>query len=418
MTRRRKARRRKKRDEGRRWEFEALFLGLLVALSAIAFFLTDFKEVRYGWQGSYLWVVAYILSFFIFLLYLLQFALPLPWFESVKEGLILILEPTFFYTLKLARKGLRRSFGKAAEQTVLEELPSSFELYRAGVLPSYQVLAITRGPKFERAVGPGYVRLARGETVAQVIDLRKQVRNLPVKAMTRDGIPIETTVKVSFQVKLKEPSAATILPYPYDPGAIFGVNYISNYRSENGILSWGDRIVRAASGILIDELAKYKLDELYRPGQTSIIPPRQRIAGRMKQKLRTEFESRGVIILGAGPGPLEVPDEVVEQLKSNWQTEWQRRINKIEAATENAAMQRLKLAQARAEIEVITTITESIQSMLSSGDGKLTDIVTIRMLEAMREAAEDEQVKAMVPSQALDTMRQLQEWLGDWDTRV
>jgi hypothetical protein len=78
-------------------------------------------------------------------------------------------------------------------------------------------------------------------------------------------------------------------------------------------------------------------------------------------------------------------------------------------------MRRLKLAQARAEIEIIVTITESIQVMMSSGDGQLTDIVTIRMLEAMREAAEDEQVKAMVPSQALDTMRQLQRWLRDWD---
>ena len=45
----------------------------------------------------------------------------------------------------------------------------------------------------------------------------------------------------------------------------------------------------------------------------------------------------------------------------------------------------------------------------------LTDIVTIRMLETMREAAEDEQVKAMVPSQALDTLKQLQEWLRNWE---
>ena len=78
-------------------------------------------------------------------------------------------------------------------------------------------------------------------------------------------------------------------------------------------------------------------------------------------------------------------------------------------------MQRIKLAQARAEIEIIATITESIQAMQRSEDTQLTDIVTIRMLEAMREAAEDEQVKAMVPSQALDTMKELQGWLQKWD---
>jgi hypothetical protein len=346
-----------------------LFFGLLLALPVFAHFLSDSKGVRYGWQGSYMWWVAYVLSFFIFLFYLLQFVLPLAWYQSVKEGFFLILEPTFFYTTKLIRKVFRRPFRQAAEETVLSELPSSFEVYRAGILPSFQVLAITRGPKYERDAGPGYVRLRRGETVAQVVDLRKQSRSLPVKARTRDGIPIETSVNVSFQVARKEPSAVTILPYPYDPGAIFGINYISSYRSENGILSWADRIVRTATGILVDELAQYSLDELYRPAQTSF-PPRKRIAGRMKQKLKAEFESRGVTILGAGPGRLDVPDEVVEQLISNWQTEWQRRIDEIEAATENAVMRRLKLAQARAEIEIIATITESIQAMLSNGDGK------------------------------------------------
>ena len=65
---------------------------------------------------------------------------------------------------------------------------------------------------------------------------------------------------------------------------------------------------------------------------------------KMKQKLEAEFESKGITILSAGPGRLEVPEEVVEQLKSNWQTEWQQRIKEIEAATENAAMKRLKLA--------------------------------------------------------------------------
>jgi hypothetical protein len=414
MTRRKKAQRRKKRDQGRTWGFEALFFGLLTALLALAFFLNDFREVQYGWQGSYVWGIAYVLGFFIFLLYLLQFALPLPWYESIKEGLILILGPTFTYGTKVMRAMFHLSLGQVADETELNQLPTSFELYRAGVLPSYHVLAITRGPKYERAVGPGYVRLARGETVAQIVDLRKQSRRLPVKAMTRDGIPIETSVNVLFQVTRREPSAVTTLPYPYDSGAIFGVNYSSSYRSESGILSWGDRIARAATGILIDELAQYSLDELYRPVQTSLTP-RKRIAGRMKQKLKAEFESRGVTILGARPGRLDVPDEVVEQLITNWQTEWQRRINEIEAATENAVMERLKLAQARAEIEIITTITENIQVMLSSGDRQLTDVVTNRMLEAMREAAEDEQVRAMVPSQALDTMRQMQDWLRDWD---
>ena len=414
MTRKRRARRRQKRDEGRKWLVEALFFGFWALLMLVAYFLEDAQGVQFRWAGSYLWGMAFLFTFILFLLYLLQFVLPLAWYKSVREGLVLILQPTFPTMSKIYRKVLRRPFGEAADKALLAELPPGFERYRAGILASHQVVALTKGPRYERADGPGYIRLNRGEVVTQVVDLRRQARSSPVKAMTRDGIPIETSVNVAFLVSRQASPLESTLPYPYNPEAIFGVNYLNNYRSENGILLWSERIARKAASILIGELAQYALDELYRPDQISF-SPRKRIQGRLTQKLKSEFDSQGVTILGAGAGRLTVPEEVVVQLISNWQTEWQRRINEVEAATENAAMQRIRLAQARAEIEIIATITESIQAMQSSGDTRLTDIVTLRMLEAMREAAEDEQVKAMVPSQALDTMKELQGWLQKWD---
>ncbi len=78
-------------------------------------------------------------------------------------------------------------------------------------------------------------------------------------------------------------------------------------------------------------------------------------------------------------------------------------------------MRRIREAQARAQIEIIVGLTESIQAMQASQDVQLEDVVTIRLLEVMKEAAEDEDVKAMVPSQALATMNDLQIWLQKWD---
>lgn len=417
MTRKRRARRRQRRREERRpWLVEALFFGFLALLIIVAYFLADFRGVRFGWTGSYLWGMAFVSTFVLFLLYLLQFVLPLAWYKSVKEGLILIARPTFPILSRVYSVVSRRSFGHAADRESLAQLPSGFGQYRAGILPSHQVVAVAKGPGFERAAGPGYVRLKPGEIVTQVIDLRILSRSAPVKAMTRDGIPVETTVNVGFQVKMQTAPLEATLPYPYVPRAIFEVNLLNDYRSEEGSLSWYERITGRAASILTEELHQYNLNDLYRPGKTHF-SPRRRIQGRVTQKLKGEFDSEGVTILAAGYGHLKVPDEVVEQLISNWQTEWQRRINEVEAATENATMQRIRQAQVRAEIEIIIGITESIQTMQASGDARLTDIVTIRMLEAMREAAEDEQVKAMVPDQALDTMKQLQSWLqeSDWE---
>ena len=45
--------------------------------------------------------------------------------------------------------------------------------------------------------------------------------------MTRDGIPIETSVNVAFQVKMQASPLESTLPYPYIPEAIFGVNYLN-----------------------------------------------------------------------------------------------------------------------------------------------------------------------------------------------
>lgn len=410
MARRRRARRSRKQGQGRKWLYEALFFGLWLVPAAIAYYLKDFNGVRLGLGGSYLWVMAFFFGFSFYLLYLLQFVLPISWYLSMKEGLMMIIDPTFPYASKVVRMLLGRPIGRAASESLLRELPPSFESFRAGILPSHLALALTKGPKYERAAGPGYVRLERGETVLQVVDLREQTRTVPVKAMTRDGIPIETSVNVTFQVQMRESPFGPVMPYPYDAEAIFGVNYLSNYRTENGVLPWGDRIANTAASILIAELAQYALDELYQPEQPSF-SPRKRIANRTMQKLDAQFKPAGITILHAGPGRFEVPDEVVVQLISNWQTEWQQRIDEVEAATAAAAMQRLKLAQARAELEIIVALTESIRAMQSSSDEELTEIVTIRMLEAMREAAEDEQVRAIVPSQALDSMQQLQDWL-------
>jgi hypothetical protein len=383
-------------------------------LAIIAYYLTDYNEVRLGWVGSYLWAIAYLFGFVLYLLYLLQFVLPLPWYRSIKEGVLLIFDPTFPYVSRVTRMLVGRPLGMVTREEHVMALPASFRRYRAGILPSHQALALTRGPHYGRAVGPGYIRLQPGETITQIVDLRRQSRTMPVKAMSRDGIPIETSVSVRFQVKRQATPVNTTLPYPYDQEAIFGINYLSNYRSERGILLWGDRIIRSAASILVGELAQYALDELYQPDLASF-SPRKRINGRMEQKLQAEFESQGVTIIDASSGRLTVPQEVVQQLISNWQTEWQRRINEVEVATENAANQRIRRAQARAEIEIVTALIDSIQALQSSGDGLLTDIVTARVVEAMQEAVADEQVKALVSSQALDTMNQLQDWMQDWD---
>ena len=73
----------------------------------------------------------------------------------------------------------------------------------------------------------------------------------------------------------------------------------------------------------------------------------------------------------------------------------------------------MALARARAQIEIISRITERIEAMSASGDAELTDVVALRMIEAMEEAVADDKVRDLVPQQAIGTLRQIQGWMND-----
>ena len=304
----------------------------------------------------------------------------------------------------------------AADYPDLEpELAPGFLIHRAGIVPSHQVYALTRGQSFVRVVGPGYVRLDGGVVISQIIDLRRHLRSMPVKALTRDGIPLETAVTVIFQVKRPADLDETNrLPYPYDRNVLFHVNYLDNFSDGEGTLRWSDRIIRQASSALISELSNYTLDKLYQPEVPGTLPLEE-IKQELRRRLENTFEKYGVNIYAVGVTQFKLPAEVQEQRIQFWQASWRQRIQTEMAAGKAEAMRRIKLARARAQIEIIESITDSIEAMGRSGETDLTEIVALRMLEAMDKALADDTVKALVPQYVVSTLNQVNRWLQEGD---
>lgn len=390
--------------------------GLALLFTIVGYFLNDFYGVPFGFTGAYVWVTAFLISFVVTLFYLAQFTMPLDWQESWLEGLRLTVRYNFPFITKIVRQIFRRPAIPAAIPELESELPPGFLIHRAGIIPSHQVYALTRGPSFARAVGPGFVRLTRGERVSQIIELRRQLRSMPVRALTRDGIPLESSVTVIFQVKRPEDLDETnSLPYPYDPAIVFHVNYLDNFSAGDGTLDWSDRILRQASSALISELSNYTLNNLYQMEQPGILPLEE-IKQKLRRKLEGTFGKFGVSIYAVGVGQFKLPPKVLEQRIQFWQAAWQQRILTETAAGEAEAMRRIKLARARAQIEIIESITDSIEAMRRTGETDLTDIVALRMLETMEKALTDETVKAMVPQYMMNTLSQVNSWLQDGET--
>jgi hypothetical protein len=389
-----------------------LVLGVGLLLAAVAYFLKDANGRPYHWLGSYLWLIAFVMTFIIELFYLTQFVLPLRWQESWFEGLRL----AFNYNFPLIGKmfGVGSPVRKSVRpEDVPDGLTTGFVKHGAGLLDGYSCLALTRGSAFTRAAGPGYVSFNRGEMIDQVVDLRLHRRWLPVEARTRDGIPLDVTVTVIFQVKQEDEFPDSGRPYPYDPDAVFHVTYLGKFRTGQGALAWSDRIGRKAKDDLVDVLSRYTLDELFRTEQT-ITPPLEKITAELKRQLSESFHRYGITVFRVTIGEIHLPEAITEQRIENWQAGWQKKIQSEKVAGENEARRQITLAQARAQIEIVQRITESIEAMRMSGDVDLTDIINWRMLRAIEEAVADDTVQAFVPPRERATLQSAQALLQEW----
>ncbi len=404
-------RRRPKKKSTRARLGEPIFFGLACLFAIIAFYLKDFYGIQFRWIGSYVWLAAYFFGFTGYLFYLVQFILPLDWKSSWYEGLILAIPYNFPILDRLARTFLRPR-APAATQQARSKLVQGFLVNRAGVLPSQQALAVITGSQYSQAAGPGYVRLRSSESVAQVIDLRRHMGRERVKAMTSDGIPLETVLTVLFQVRQEDPPIDPAMAYPYDRSAIFRVNYLESFSSEEGDSSWNSRVVRRASSLLIEELSRYTLDELFQHSENAI-PPLTKAISRLHKQLVEFFQTYGVTIIQISLGKIVLPEEVVDQRIGDWQARWSKRIGLEENDIKTIISLPTSLDRLKTRDTFIQEILNGIEAARLRGDNELADTVIEQIYGSLMTAATDESVRALLSKDDIAGLKRLHQYVYD-----
>jgi regulator of protease activity HflC (stomatin/prohibitin superfamily) len=383
-----------------------------LALGGFAHFLKDFLGFRYRLVGGYVWAAAFLLTLTIGLFYFAQALLPLPWSERWLEGLRQVLSFNFGGpALRLKTRPRRTTMG-TKEPRPGQGPATSFVRHRAGMVQSHNALVIKRGPAFERVAGPGYVSLRRSERVDQVVDLRRHARSHRVEALTKDGIPLVTEVTVWFRVRQPDEPEDAALPYPYESSAVFHLDYMSSLNTDEGTLLWSEHVGRRAVAELVEELSQHTLDQ-FQGSDGAGAQPVEAIEHRLRRQLTAEFGRMGVAVLNISVGQFRLPDEIIEQRIANWQSSWQDRMLAERASGDAKAMRRLKLAQARAQIEIIESITQGIEALRQRGDLDLEEVVALRVVEALRDGVTDQVVRPLIPEQ---TMSLIQGLLNEGDT--
>ena len=372
-----------------------LLLVVLIVLTIVAgLFFKDYRHVPYGWFISVIWLTAAFFSLAFGILYFAQFILPHHEGESWLEGVAMML------------RGATRRSPPPTPPSVgpqfpgQESLPPSFSSMQAGVLSSHQILATRKGTQFVRAAGPGFVRLKAGESIAEMVDLRKHVRSQDVTVNTRDGIPIVTSIKIVFGVKQGEQNQARgHLEYPYDKNAIFQVSQAVSIDEQRELLPWTEQITPQAASYLVSEVAQFTLNELSQePGLFNGI---QR---RVRRQLRSNFDGMGIKIFDVGVSMRELPEEIVQQRLAIWRAPWQSEIQVRQANSDANSLRRMKHARAQAQVEIIQNIMRSIDEMRRAESAALPQVVTLRIIEALGEAVSSDNLRTHIPGQVLASM--------------
>jgi regulator of protease activity HflC (stomatin/prohibitin superfamily) len=293
-------------------------------------------------------------------------------------------------------------------------LSPSFSLLGAGFLFSHEAAAITRGNSFSRADGPGLIFLQPGETIAQIFDLRTHSRRMTVQATTRDGIPVETSVSVSFHVRRRPPGQrrprsveSDDIPYPYDRAALFDLTYAGSVGGDNDAAGWTEQICPSAATLLVREIGRFTLDQLLVSGGAE---PLSEIRANIKRDLEAQQTSddgptlpKGVTIAGVGVGGLKLPDDVVTKRLATWQVEWQKRESKALADAAIETQRRVNQARAHALADSIEGLLASIDNMQATSQTQLHEVILSQLAETL---------EALAASQALGGLPQQSQWLS------
>ncbi len=205
-----------------------------------------------------------------------------------------------------------------------EQLPQSFKDWGVGFVPSHMALA-TKVGKDLRIHGPGLLWTPPQSIILAKFDLRvHECRLTGLKATTRDGIPVETSLTLRFCLRRPESNdgaPAGLAPFPFDEHAIPEALYATTVEGPNRERWWNDRVAPRAAAHLVDILSRQTLNELYALQQPEVEPLHD-LAGDVYRLLADEFQQQGVEIRAVVMGRIQIPEAAMNGRIGQWQQTW------------------------------------------------------------------------------------------------
>lgn len=379
-------------------------ISLLMLTSQILFFLLALGftgAVLFGsngfpltYMGAVLWILGGVSAFLLTLSYVARYIAP-PFNLDINPtsylGLILLLQQAFHEVLNL----------KKIPTHSARNIPDSFAKLNAGKIPNDQVYAIYVGARYRHSAGPGYTLLSAKDRIVEVYDLRLQERQQSVHITTRDGIPLDTKLRVEFSIAAPSAGSSTRLPYPYRPNAIRQLVYgttVQTGEDEYTIHPYAQVLERAVF-FLTQEVASRTLDDLLQVN-TQEVYPLEMVTRSLHERLQEFVASKGLEIRSVKLTPLQLPKAVQEARLKAWQKSWQ---DPIKNRKLGKSIKLISADQAEAQLQVVKDLLANLDTFAKVDNGNL---IQNEMLEQVRsvitDAAAEGLLKSLIPDLKTD----------------
>jgi regulator of protease activity HflC (stomatin/prohibitin superfamily) len=268
---------------------------------------------------------------------------------------------------------------------------------------SHYAIPLTVGTRDTQVGGDGLVFTVRLEQPSSPVDLRLQARPKMIRALTRDGIPVNMLMVAVFQIDRRKAQGEGL--YPFDPQAVFAAVHAQGVSPEQGEEGaepgWDQVIVDRAADFLRAAVARTLLDRLLESADGDDgdgKPPRETLRAGVKEELAEAMEPHGIEVLGVGLGNIEVEDEeILRQRAESWRARWERRRLEKEAQGDAEAMRLVEEARADAQRHMIVAITEAFQQLADTGTSVPAHVIALRFIDVLEDVAASPSVQALLP---------------------
>jgi len=298
---------------------------------------------------------------------------------------------------------------------------------RDGVEPGWlitepeNVIVLKDRSEIRRIVGPGAAFIHKGESIHSILDLRPQLRAVPVQAITRDGIKVHVTVTLVFQIAAGRRTLYLTHPWPYARDAIWRIVLAAEVNPAGRTpldahisRPWSDLPPELVRNILPQIVLEFPLDELY-DGAPDALPPRQIISARLRQKLTEQLEPLGFSIETCGLGVITpVEAEVTRQRIEAWQARWIGQLMTWQGAAQARRFTHFAAIRNQARVDLLSHLIEVTNTTLQQGGSDVKrNLVAYHLLENLEHIARDPEIQLFLPESAAPALSSLRERLKD-----